>query len=185
MSCTCAAIGSSSAGACFSADRKYRYALWRSWGGDHLFMHTKPANYLFVIMLNPSTADEHEPDPTLTRVERFAKDMVWYPEPLNGVVIANAFALRATSPMSLYQPGDNVIGPENDTHLRDLRRRFGPPVLGWGGNLAHPALRPRLAALREILGEEAYAWKVTNDGMPGHPLYLKADTALAPYTWIV
>ena len=47
---------SESTGALFDADRKYRYLLWRRWA---------PGAPLLWIMLNPSTADETELDPTL------------------------------------------------------------------------------------------------------------------------
>ena len=43
----------------FSACRKYRYALWRNWD------ESKPS--AMIIGLNPSTADENENDPTITR----------------------------------------------------------------------------------------------------------------------
>jgi hypothetical protein len=49
----------------FSACRKYRYALWRTWD------ESKPS--AMIIGLNPSTADENENDPTITRCFNFAK----------------------------------------------------------------------------------------------------------------
>ena len=49
----------------YSACRKYRYALCRNWD------ESKP--YAMIIGLNPSTADENENDPTITRCINFAK----------------------------------------------------------------------------------------------------------------
>jgi hypothetical protein len=47
-------------GAIFSADRVYRYALWRRWSffGDRR---------LVFVGLNPGTADENVDDPTIRR----------------------------------------------------------------------------------------------------------------------
>jgi hypothetical protein len=52
-------------GAVFSDDREYRYRLWRTWDVD------KPTAAF--VMLNPSTADETENDPTIRRCIGFAK----------------------------------------------------------------------------------------------------------------
>jgi hypothetical protein len=67
----------------FSACRKYRYALWRNWDGS------KP--YAMIIGLNPSTADENENDPTITRCINFAKSWGY-----GGVCVTNLFAYCAS-----------------------------------------------------------------------------------------
>lgn len=53
-------------GAELSEDREYRYRLWRQWDAQ------KPT--LAFIMLNPSTADESEDDPTIRRCLGYAED---------------------------------------------------------------------------------------------------------------
>src|SRR4029077_11103356 len=53
------ATSSHGTGARFSADRLYRYSLWRVWDADRGL-----CNFL---MLNPSTADEAADDPTVAR----------------------------------------------------------------------------------------------------------------------
>ena len=72
----------------FSACRKYRYALWRNWDGS------KP--YAMIIGLNPSTADENENDPTITRCINFAKSWGY-----GGVCVTNLFAYCATVPSDM------------------------------------------------------------------------------------
>ena len=51
-------------GATFSADRRYRYRLWRHWSCGPV---------LLVIGLNPSTADETRNDATIRRCIGYAK----------------------------------------------------------------------------------------------------------------
>jgi hypothetical protein len=66
----------------FSADRRYRYTLWRDWSKDLLCgMDSRPRlagdqtpnQFVQFIGLNPSTADEKQDDPTIRRCIGFAK----------------------------------------------------------------------------------------------------------------
>ena len=52
-------------GAKFSKCRKYRYTLWRTWD------NSKPK--VMFLGLNPSTADEVNNDPTVTRCINYSK----------------------------------------------------------------------------------------------------------------
>ena len=88
----------------FSPDRVYRYSLWRFW--------SKNGGYAAFISLNPSTADEHEDDPTIRRCIRYAKDWGY-----SGLIMLNLFAYRSTNPKRLYTI-DDPIGPDNNFHLR-------------------------------------------------------------------
>ena len=53
---------------------------------------------ILFIGLNPSTADETKNDPTIRRCINFAKDWGY-----GGVMIANLFAFRSTSPEIMKQ----------------------------------------------------------------------------------
>ena len=79
----------------FSACRKYRYALWRTWD------ESKP--YVMIIGLNPSTADENKNDPTITRCINFAKSWGY-----GGVCVTNLFAFRATVPSDMKTSNDPI-----------------------------------------------------------------------------
>ncbi|TMF61888.1 MAG: DUF1643 domain-containing protein, partial [Chloroflexi bacterium] len=68
-------------GATFSADRRYRYRLWRRWDG------ARPV--VAFVMLNPSTADARRDDPTIRRCIGFAKSWGF-----GGVEVVNLFAYR-------------------------------------------------------------------------------------------
>ncbi|MDA8965892.1 DUF1643 domain-containing protein, partial [Pseudomonadales bacterium] len=95
----------------FSPCRTYRYALWRTWD------KTEP--YVLFLGLNPSTADETENDPTITRCIDFAKQLGF-----GGLCMANLFAFRATQPKDLKQAKDPV-GDANDKWLSKLHRDAG------------------------------------------------------------
>lgn len=127
------------------------------------------------IMLNPSTADATEDDPTIRRCRTFAKR-----EGCGGLTVVNLFALRATNPDALTKHQD-PIGPGNDTYiLRALRRDPEVVIAAWG---AHLFARPRVAAVAAIL---APVWQVnclgtTKGGDPRHPLYVRGDTPLVAW----
>ena len=104
----------------FSACRKYRYALWRNWD------ESKPC--AMNIGLNPSTADENENDPTITRCINFAKSWGY-----GGVCVTNLFAFRATVPRDMKTSND-PIGTENDAWLYKLAREAAIIVAAWGND---------------------------------------------------
>lgn len=153
----------------FSPDRTYRYLLTRRW--DVL----KPV--MAFVMLNPSTADAFQPDPTITRCAGFARR-----EGCGGIEIANLFALRATDPRELAGHADPA-GPDNDRMLADLGALSGVVVAAWG---AHPAAISRGAAVARALTAaqpvvQVRCLGVTKDGHPRHPLYVRADAPLIPW----
>ena len=154
-----------------SADRRYRYWLTRTWDD------TLPV--LPWVMLNPSTADHRQDDPTIRRVARFSHDFGY-----GGLLVMNLFAFRATDPQEMMK-ADDPIGPENTDWLNELidRQRAAeqPIVCGWGvfGDfkcrgkewLRHAAGR---GVTLLTLGETA-------SGCPKHPLYLPSEQPLRPY----
>lgn len=149
----------------FSPDRKWRYRLERRWGEG------KRCGF---ILLNPSTADESNDDPTIRRCIDFAKRWGF-----GGLVLCNIFAVRSTDPAALYGHADPV-GPENDAYLERPTEEVGVIVCGWG---VHGAYRERGAAVLDLLREKtamAVALKLTADGHPGHPLYLAKSTEFFP-----
>lgn len=118
------------------------------------------------VMLNPSTADADDDDPTIRRCIGFAKS--WK---CGGIVVRNLFALRAADPSELDRHPDPV-GPENDAYLS----RCGcecMTVLAWG---ARGGDRGR-AVLETLAGRgiNLFQLAATEEGQPRHPLYLKAD----------
>jgi len=151
----------------FSPCQTYRYRLTRTWGTG-----TKRATFL---MLNPSTADAKDLDPTLTRCLNFAIkwgcDAMW---------VVNLFALRSTDPQKLYKHFDPV-GPRNDKFILDAAIGSTHLVAGWG---THGKFTRRDERVMEMLRDaniDMECLGMTKEGHPRHPLYLKASTELIPF----
>jgi hypothetical protein len=128
------------------------------------------------LMMNPSTADERVDDPTVRRCRDFARRWGF-----GGMVVLNAFAFRATKPDMLLATEDPV-GPENDATIADWARRADRLVVAWG--LPPAQLRWRAAQLEVLLagiGTRPLALRTTACGQPGHPLYVRGDTAPVPW----
>lgn len=152
----------------------YRYTLHRSVSP---LIHR---GTLLWIMLNPSTADEHEDDPTITRCIGFTRRLGYA-----DMRVINLYALRATDPTTLTLAIDPV-GPSNDAVLRDWITAAKPPdavMCAWGGKGDPARAEHVMALLREHCNPavQVLALKLNADGSPGHPLYLRADTQPVPF----
>lgn len=150
----------------------YRYELSRSW--DSML----PT--IAFVMLNPSTADAAEDDPTIRRCIGFAN--AWgYGE----LKVYNLFVLRTPDPADLA--GHEY--PEPVTTTADLYIRKATEcaaiLCAWGAFLfqARPAETiGRIGVVFDILsGLELLALATNRDGSPRHPLYVKGDTK--PIVW--
>lgn len=176
-------------GATISPCGRYRYRLWREWrlyplpaqwdmwidekgkpvvdgAGEQL---GEPKSCVF-IMLNPSTADGDEDDPTIRRCVGFAK--AWGYDRLE---VLNLFAHRATDPHDLLalNDADEPVGPRNlETFRTVLDRDFpvGIVICAWGVHGAH--LGQDETALGWLGSRKRFALGLTKDGHPRHPLYL-------------
>lgn len=159
-------VGGMTREAILSPDGIYRYALTRGWSG----LFPTKGRVLF-IMLNPSTADALEDDPTLRRCIDFAQRWDY-----GSLEIVNLFAFRATNPVLLSTAPDPV-GPLNLGHVRLALDRADLAIAGWGAS-CFTSRSPVLAAITDkplsCLGRNA-------DGSPRHPLYVHSATALEPF----
>lgn len=155
-----------SCGANISRCGLYRYRLWRRWGdGDHIAW----------IMLNPSTADALDDDPTIRRCTAFSRE--WGCEYM---AVVNLFALRSTDPRNLKQASD-PIGSDNYRLIIDAC--FDPynkyVVAAWGAVTG--MMRSQAVTVTEMLVRmdiELYSLGTTKDGHPRHPLYVPKNTPL-------
>jgi len=91
------------AGALLDEDGLYRWRLWRLWDAS------RPR--LLWVLLNPSTADARDDDPTLRRCVGYAVRWGY-----GAVDLVNLFALRSTDPRALRSAAD-PIGYANDAHI--------------------------------------------------------------------
>ena len=149
---------------------KYRYWLERKWGDG--------SPQVFV-MLNPSTADATENDPTIRRCMTFAKR-----EGRAGIIVVNLFALRATDPVELIR-SDDPIGPENMTAIGEALllsvAQRSPIICAWGGHRTASKQASRFRRRAKVFDANLVCFDKTKTGAPRHPLYLKADTPLVTY----
>lgn len=141
----------------------YRYELGRRWA--------RGPSVLF-IMLNPSTADATQDDPTIRRCIGFAKS--WQ---MGALGVVNLFALRATDPAALRTAPDPV-GPLNDDAIHDAIVSSRVVVAAWG---AHAMAAERAAVVAEMAANASRplcCLGTTKAGHPRHPLYLRRDATL-------
>ena len=150
--------------AVFSQDLKYRYLLSRRWA-------YRDGNLIVWVMLNPSTANDTENDPTIERCMR--RSIEWG---YAGMDVVNLYAFRATSPANLFK-ADDPVGPMNEDALNAAFSRAEMILLGWGAHARHT--EQERAVLRELAGpltaDKVHFLKIGKGGAPSHPLYL-------PYT---
>lgn len=149
-------------GAEFSPCGKYRYNLRRVW---------EPAlPCVAFVMLNPSTANAENDDPTIRKCIGFAERWGY-----GGFDVVNLFAWRSTQPDVLLDVPDPV-GPDNPRYLAEAMKCSAKLICGWG---KHGTLKniDRVVVdwMRRTFPEKAHALAVNKDGTPQHPLYVSYD----------
>lgn len=148
----------------------YRYQLTRQWD--------EYAPKVMFLMLNPSTADADEDDPTIRRCVNFAKSWGY-----GGIIVGNLFAYRSTDPGKLINV-QNPIGPDNEMHLQMMFREVDRIVTAWGNGYhvnrvfkVFPRYNPLTAA-----GSKLHYLNLQACGHPMHPLYQKGTLTPKKYT---
>jgi hypothetical protein len=160
-------------GAVISPCEKYRYWLHRSWLGGE--------GWTVFVMLNPSTADASQDDPTIRRCIRFAKDFGSH-----GVIVVNLFAWRAIDPRNLPSNLIEAEGPENHAYVVkacELAGQYEPPdmrrpgkvICAWGANEAAKEQAPKVLGWIEAAYGTPRCLGTTKRGFPRHPLYVPAS----------
>lgn len=167
--------------AVLSACRRYRYHLTRE------VSKTGRGRVLFV-MLNPSTADATQDDPTIRKCLGFAQRK-WNAYALD---VVNLYAWRATDPddLRLAAAQHDVVGPLNDAHIELVASRASVVVAAWGALNLGTMSKAARARAREVVDRVRLVAPVpqlvclgrTNDGQPRHPLLLPYAVDPAPWT---
>lgn len=177
-------------GATISPCGKYRYLLWREWRGIGSREHWRwygakdgdgeelgqPKACLF-IMLNPSTADGEQDDPTIRRCVGFAR--AWKFDRLE---VVNLFAYRATDPQALLRlrHDEDPVGVRNSNYVTAAAVDAGRIICAWGAHGRH--LDQDETLLGWLPGDRpCHALGLTKEGAPRHPLYAPADATLIEY----
>ena len=153
-------------GAVFSDCGLYRLRLWRQWDAEG-----RSVNW---IMLNPSTADADQDDPTVRRCIGYARSWGY-----GGIVVTNLFAFRATDPAELRRTEDPV-GFNNDVELIGVAGASDLVVAAWGNHGAYRGRAHRVRQLLERAGISVHCLATTKTGQPVHPLYQRRDLTPIP-----
>lgn len=142
----------------------YRFLLRRSWNPA-----LGACNF---VMLNPSTADAKEDDPTIRRCIAFAA--LWG---FGSLVVTNLVPFRATDPKVMKRhwiPYPTTI--RNEVVVSNVAKAAALVVVAWGkdGGATLPVGLAKLGRVLHCLGR-------CKDGSPKHPLYLSQHTK--PQEW--
>lgn len=157
----------------------HRWNLIRSWGDGE----GGPRRILPWIMLNPSTADHSQDDPTLKRIIGFS-----YRWGFDGLLVVNVFSYRTSKPAEL---ADAVVDWDkrnawdvrdtcwsNADHVAGLLAPYDAAIAAWGapaGRLLDETLAWSANLLEEIetrRSTKLELWCIgkTKGGHPVHPL---------------
>lgn len=166
----------------------YRYRLWRNIPEANVVgsgIHS--VKTVLWIMLNPSTADATENDPTIRKVMGFS--MRWG---FKQARIVNLCALRSTDPKGLITSTIDPVGPKNFQVIEEELNSAYRVVLAWGAN-AKPNCKAAYDAaivVKDLVSShprvvDGSVSVVTlgqcTNGAPKHPLMLAYST---PVTFI-
>lgn len=148
--------------AVLSSCRRYRYSLTRIWNNQ--------LPKLMFIMLNPSTADETNNDPTIRRCIRYAKEWGY-----GGLYVCNLFSYRATKPLDLLNT-EEPIGEENYMYIKQIAEQVDKVICAWGNKhiVKKILTHQNPLELLDFISSKLYCIELSKDGTPKHPLYLKA-----------
>lgn len=161
-----------SSDAILSPCKKYRYTLTRRWNLNPDLPDEGMINW---IMLNPSTADASQDDPTITRCIKRSKSLGF-----SSLVVTNLFAWRATDPRDMIGV-EYPVGPENNQHIQEIASQASCVVFGWGANGGYLLRDREIDSRIRAMGINPHCLGITNDRFPSHPLYIPGVQPLVPY----
>ena len=149
----------------------YRYMLWRIWSTQ--------GPYLIVMMLNPSKADAKINDQTISILIGRAKN-----EGYAGLLVVNAFALRATDPDEMKahpHPIEHQAGI-NAAAIDYAFSENGRILCAWGAHITHRNRDKEVACQLKKMGKTVHYLLKTKDGVPRHPLRIAYSEPLKEWT---
>lgn len=182
--------------AVLSNDGTHRYELVRDWSEEGV--HPRP---LLWIMLNPSTADAEQDDPTIRRVVNLSTSWGY-----TAAAVVNLYAYRATDPKELKRAVEGaglsdlqrIVGPENDLAIRHwlgtaptslVPEPFALNAHGvmaaWGAHV--DSVMGGMVRVRQVQEMIVAARRIAScvgtskNGHPRHPLMVKAHSPMADF----
>lgn len=153
--------------AIFSRDGRQRYLLRYRWA--------KRGKILVWWMLNPSTADETGPDPTLTRCIGFSQRHGYA-----GLIAVNTYPLVSTDPAGIKGSLSVKAAHYNQLIIGKVARQYPTVVAAWGGDCKSTPQQMH-SLLQHYQFKRILCLGTTKAGQPRHPLYLSNQTEFKPW----
>ena len=153
-----------SSGAIIAGD--HRFLLTREWEGE--------AGAVTWLMLNPSTADANEDDPTIRKCVGFTRRLGF-----TRINVVNLYSFRSSSPKELKARGYPNDRARNDSAIRLAAHQCQVLICAWGNNAPARRAAEVLRAIRAS-GRSPQALRLTKSGQPGHPLYIPYSARPGP-----
>lgn len=133
---------------------------------------------LYVIGINPSTANETKDDRTMRRVMGFARENDY-----DGFAMINLYPQRSTRPYNLHKELCVEIHKKNLSVIKELFNNVYSPtiLLAFGNNIGiRKYLKECFCDIVSIIQPHSPQWKQIGDptslGNPRHPLYARYDS---------
>lgn len=145
---------------------KYRYLLRRTWDAAKL--------RALLVMLNPSTADAENNDPTIKSCIRLCSGLGY-----GSFEVVNLYAWRSTDPSRLGYVADPV-GRDNNRTILSAIERCDIPICAWGKNAGPDRAREVWQTIKSRR-PAIFCFGTNKNGTPKHPLYIKSGTALVKF----
>lgn len=169
---------------------KYDHAKWlyvpNVYSEYRYILGTRGSNPLICVGINPSTAEPDRLDNTLKSVERIA-----HANGFDSFIMFNVYAQRATNPDDMDRDLDERLHHENMRAFRYILGLYGegnrPAVwAAWGTIIKKRSyladcVRDMIDAGREVNAQWLCAGKISKEGHPHHPLYLRKDEKTVPF----
>lgn len=144
---------------------------------------TEGIKTLFVIGLNPNTADDKKPDLTITKIMNFAEQ-----NNFDSFIMLNLYAERTSHPNKLHLQLDDELNKKNIEHIvRLLTLKTKASVLAaWGEKInLRPYLLTCLRNIYEVANKHDLVWlkigSLTKSGHPRHPSRVSYSSGLTSF----
>ena len=149
-----------------------RYLLGRS--GERM---------LYVVGLNPSTANRERGDTTVTKTERIARAAGF-----DGFAMLNLYPMRSTDPRGLHKRQNRCLAEANLRQVQQLVEHEDQPVFwaAWGGDIGiRNYLKRALCEMMALVDAQRGHWvhyaTLRKDGHPRHPSRARYGEAFSPF----
>lgn len=138
---------------------------------------TKGERTLICIGINPSTAEPNNLDNTLKSVEKNS-----YKNGFDSWLMLNVYPQRSTDPNGMHDVRDEKIHQDNLIHIENIFKKSDRTIIwaAWGTLInTRSYLISCLVDIYNISLKYKCEWvtidKISSEGHPHHPLYLKPD----------